>query len=52
MFHLKNTTRVEVVDDNGRQFVRKDIKKVEISMQDKQKTLKIFFSDNLKEKKQ
>lgn len=51
MFHLKKTTRIEVIDDNGRQFVRKGIKRVEISMRDKQKTMKIFLSNKLKKKK-
>lgn len=51
MIHLKKTTRVEVIDENGRQFVRWDIKRVDLSMQDKQRTLKIFLNNKIKEKK-
>ena len=51
MFHLKKTNRVEIIDDNGRQFVRWNIKRVDLSMQDNLKTLKIFLSDKPDKKK-
>ena len=51
MIHLKKTTRVEIIDENGRQFVRRDIKRVDLSMQDGQRTMKIFLNNRLKEDK-
>ena len=51
MIHLKKTTRVEIIDENGRQFVRRDIKRVDLSMQDGQRTMKIFLNRKLKKKK-
>ena len=42
---LEGCTRVEVIDENGRSYVNwKPTNKVEISMQDEGKTLKIFIS--------
>ncbi len=39
------TTRVEVIDQNGRSYVNWDKKnKVSISMQDEDRTLKVFIS--------
>jgi len=47
MKFLKNCTRVEVIDENGRSYVNwnKD-NKVEISMQDDDRTIKIFITNN------
>jgi len=47
MKYLKNCTRVEVIDENGRSYVNwnKD-NKVEISMQDDDRTIKIFITNN------
>lgn len=45
MKYLKNCTRVEVIDENGRSYVNwKPNNKVIISMQDNDRTLKIFIS--------
>lgn len=41
-------TRVEVIDDEGRQFVRWDIPKVELSFQDGGRTLKVFLKGSEK----
>jgi len=38
-------TRLEVIDNNGRAYVRYDVD-VEYSIQDEGKTLKIFVKDN------
>jgi|TARA_R110000803_G_scaffold30810_1_gene69166 hypothetical protein len=42
-------TRVEVIGDEGREYVKHDLEMVEISTQDDGRTLKIFVSR--KEKK-
>lgn len=45
-FKIANLTRVEVIDDGGRNYVnRKDELSVEISIQDDGKTMKIFLHD-------
>lgn len=45
MKYLRNCTRVEVIDEKGRSYINWDYKnKVQISMQDDDKTLKIFIS--------
>lgn len=36
-------TRVEVIDKDGRSYVKMDAKRVELSVQDKERTLKIFI---------
>jgi hypothetical protein len=45
---LKNVTRLEVIDlqtpETGRVYVKKDCEKVELSIQDFGKTLKVFIS--------
>lgn len=50
MIHLKKTTRVEIIDENGRQFVRHNIKRVDLSMQNSQRTMKIFLNNKITEK--
>lgn len=37
-------TRVEVIDENGRSYVNWNCKSVELSMQDDNRTLKVFIS--------
>lgn len=34
--------RVEVIDSNGRQYVNYNVNSIEVSMQDEDKTMKIF----------
>ena len=36
--------RVELIDENGRSYVNKGLHEVELSIQDRGKTLKIFIS--------
>jgi hypothetical protein len=45
--HLRGVTRVEVIDENGRRYINwnKD-NKVELSYQDKGRTLKVFISQD------
>lgn len=45
MLPLKKVTRVEVVDSDGRKYVAWDLKDVIISLQDKDRTLKIFVKN-------
>jgi len=40
---LDRVNRVEVIDENGRSYVKYDVKKAEMSLQDKNKTLKVFI---------
>jgi len=43
---LKNTNRVEVIDQQGRTYVNwKPTNKVELSFQDDKRTLKVFIND-------
>lgn len=44
-FNINKITRVEVIDKQGRSYVKKDIKKIELSIQDNSKTLKIFIDE-------
>jgi hypothetical protein len=46
---LKDVTRFEVIDRNGRQIVNYNVN-VELSFQDEDKTLKVFITDKIKEK--
>lgn len=41
---LKEITRVEVIDKNGRSYVNLNAKDVKISLQDEYRTLKIFVN--------
>lgn len=41
---LKNVTRVEVIDENGRSYVKTGADYVEYSLQDNGSTLKIFVT--------
>ena len=44
---IKDCTRIEVVDENGRAYVNwKENNKITISMQDDFKTMKIFVTQN------
>ena len=46
--YLKNCIRVEVIDEKGRSYVNwKPNNKVQISMQDDDKTIKIFISKKI-----
>lgn len=48
MKYLRNCTRVEVIDENGRSYVNwNERNKVIISMQDDDRTIKIFISRRL-----
>lgn len=43
---LKNTNRVEVIDQQGRTYVNwKPTNKVKLSIQDDERTLKVFIND-------
>lgn len=39
-------TRVEVIDSNGRSYVKYDVKDVFISLQDDERTLKVFLKND------
>lgn len=41
---LKNVTRIEVISDSGREYVKYGCTNVEPSIQDDGKTLKLFFN--------
>jgi hypothetical protein len=41
---INNITRFEVIDDNGRSYVLKNIKNIQLSVQDNDKTLKVFLT--------
>jgi len=40
---VKKVTRLEVISQNGRELVLHDLKNVELSFQDDERTLKIFI---------
>jgi hypothetical protein len=42
-----NITRVEIIDENWRQYTNYNCSNVELSYQDNNKTLKIFLKNNL-----
>lgn len=44
--HLDTVTRVEVIDENGRAWTTYNASNVLISMQDNDRTLKIFLKSN------
>ena len=46
--NTSEVTRVEVVDEEGRKYVRHNIENVDLSLQDEGKTLKIFINWNIK----
>jgi hypothetical protein len=39
---LSKVTRVEVIDNNGRAYTKWDVSKVELHLQDDDRTLKLF----------
>ena len=41
---VEDITRFEVIDKNGRVYVNKDFKKLEMSLQDDDRTLKVFLN--------
>lgn len=43
-------TRLEIIDESGRAYVRHNIAKVNVSIQDDGKTLKIFVNGTLNER--
>lgn len=44
---VTDVTRLEVIDSKGRSYFNWKIKDIEFSLQDDDKTLKIFLRDNL-----
>lgn len=42
----KKITRLEVIDEDGRNYVNLGVKKVEFEVQDEGRTLKIFINSN------
>lgn len=42
-FDTSKVTRVEVIDDNGRSYVKYGIADIEFSLQDDGRTLKLFL---------
>jgi hypothetical protein len=42
----KKITRVEIIDETGRSYVKRDISGLEVQLQDDGRTLKIFISKN------
>ena len=47
---LETVTRVEVIDEHGRSYVHYNAGTVEYSLQDNARTLKIFISDESRDK--
>jgi hypothetical protein len=45
VMNVRNVTRVEVIDKDGRSYVNWDAKKVVLSLQDGGKTLKVMISE-------
>lgn len=45
-FDLSKITRFEVIDEQGRAYVRYDVGEVEVLIQDGEKTLKVFINPN------
>ena len=41
-FCFKNFNRVELIDNTGRKYVKYNVENVELSLQDDDKTLKVF----------
>ena len=41
-----NVTRVEVIDSNGRTYVKYGVSDVSISLQDNERTLKVFLKND------
>ena len=41
--NFPNVTRVEVITDDGREFVRYDCSNVQVSLQDDGRTVKVFL---------
>jgi hypothetical protein len=41
--NFPNVTRVEVITDDGREFVRYECSNVQVSLQDDSRTLKVFL---------
>jgi hypothetical protein len=49
---LPGVTRIEVIDhqgQEGRVYTKRDCEKVELSIQDEGRTLKVFISKNIKD---
>ena len=44
-FDCSKVTRVEVITSSGREFIRYGCSDVELSLQDEDRTLKVFLSD-------
>jgi len=42
MIDLSNVSRVEVIDNNGRSYVKTNASKVRFQLQDDERTLKVF----------
>ena len=47
---LDKITRIEVIDENWRQYVNNSLKIREVSIQDWKKTMKIFIKNTIDEK--
>ena len=43
---VNSITRLEVIDENGRTYVNNSIQDLHLSIQDNDKTLKIFLKNN------
>lgn len=43
MIKVEDVTRVEVIDNDGRVYVKYNVKDIEMSFQDNCKTLKLFI---------
>ena len=41
---LSSVTRIEVIDENGRKYTNYNAQKVELQLQDDERTLKVFVS--------
>ena len=42
MQDFSKVTRVEVIDNDGRRYVKYNVKSVELQLQDEERTLKLF----------
>lgn len=45
-YMFPKVTRVEVIDSSGRSYIKYDVKDVSISLQDDERTLKVFLSND------
>jgi len=52
MMNYNNVSRLEIIDDNGRSYVKLGVTGMTFDLQDQDKTLKIFLSSDPKKEKE